>query len=33
MDIGCWWEIQKERDRYEDQAVGGWIMLKSVLGG
>jgi hypothetical protein len=24
--IGCWWESQRERDSYEDQNVGGWIL-------
>jgi hypothetical protein len=22
-----WWESQRERDHYEDQDVGGWIIL------
>jgi hypothetical protein len=26
--IGYWWESQKERDHWEDQDVGGWIILK-----
>jgi hypothetical protein len=26
--IGYSWESQKERDHYEDQDVGGWIILK-----
>jgi hypothetical protein len=26
-----WWEIQKERDHWEDQEVGGWTILKWVL--
>jgi hypothetical protein len=25
--IGCWWESQRERDRWEDQDVGGLIIL------
>jgi hypothetical protein len=25
--IGCWWEIQKERDHWEDQYVGRWTIL------
>jgi hypothetical protein len=28
MHIGYWWEIQKERDHWEDQDVGGWTILK-----
>jgi hypothetical protein len=31
MNIGFSWESQKERDHYEDQEVGGWIMLKWFL--
>jgi hypothetical protein len=31
MDIGYWWESQKERDHYEDQDVGGWTILKLIL--
>jgi hypothetical protein len=31
MHIGYWWESQKERDHYEDQDVGGWIILKQIL--
>jgi hypothetical protein len=23
-----WWESQKERDQWEGQDVGGWIILK-----
>jgi hypothetical protein len=26
-----WWEIQKERDHWEDQDVGGWTILKWIL--
>jgi hypothetical protein len=32
MHIGYWWESQKERDHWEDQDVGGWTILKMVLG-
>jgi hypothetical protein len=28
MRKGYWWESQRKRDRYEDQDVGGWIILK-----
>jgi hypothetical protein len=31
VHIGSWWEIQKERDRWEDQGVGGWTILKWIL--
>jgi hypothetical protein len=31
MQIGYWWEIWKERDHWEDQAVGGWTVLKWIL--
>jgi hypothetical protein len=31
MHIVYWWESQKERDHYEDQDVGGWIILKRIL--
>jgi hypothetical protein len=31
MHIGYWWEIQKERDHWEDQDVGGWTVLKWIL--
>jgi hypothetical protein len=27
MHIGYWWESQMERDHWEDQDVGGWILL------
>jgi hypothetical protein len=30
MHIGYWWEIQKERDYWEDQEVGGWAILKWI---
>jgi hypothetical protein len=29
--IGYWWEIQKERDHWEDQDVRGWTILKLIL--
>jgi hypothetical protein len=28
MPIGYLWEGQKERDYWEDEDVGGWIILK-----
>jgi hypothetical protein len=31
MLIDYWWEIQRERDRWEDHDVGGWIILGSIL--
>jgi hypothetical protein len=31
--MGYWWESQKERNHYEDQYVGGWIILKWILEG
>jgi hypothetical protein len=31
MHIGYWWESQKERDHYEDQDIGAWIILKYCL--
>jgi hypothetical protein len=31
MNTGYWWESRKERDQYEDQDVGGWIILKWIL--
>jgi hypothetical protein len=31
MHIGYWWEIQKERDHWEDQDVGGWTIIKLIL--
>jgi hypothetical protein len=27
MHKGYWWESQKERLHYDDQDVGGWIIL------
>jgi hypothetical protein len=29
--ICCWWESQKERDHWEDEDIGGWIILRWVL--
>jgi hypothetical protein len=26
-----WWGSQNERDHYEDQDIGGWIILKWIL--
>jgi hypothetical protein len=31
MYIGYWWERQKERDHYDDEDVGGWIIIKWIL--
>jgi hypothetical protein len=31
MNIGYWWESQKEIDHWEDQDVGGWTILKWIL--
>jgi hypothetical protein len=31
MNIGYRWDSQKERDHYEDQDVGGWIILSWIL--
>jgi hypothetical protein len=31
MHIGYWWESQKVRDRWEDQDVDGWTILKWIL--
>jgi hypothetical protein len=39
MHVGYWWEIQNERDHWEnqdhweDQDLGGWKILKCILGG
>jgi hypothetical protein len=30
--IVYWWENQTERDHWEDQDVGGWRILKWILG-
>jgi hypothetical protein len=29
--IGYWWESQREGGHYEDQNVGGWIILGWIL--
>jgi hypothetical protein len=29
--IGFWWEIQEERDHYEDSDVGGRTIFKWIL--
>jgi hypothetical protein len=31
MHRGYWWEIEKERDHWQDQNVGGWTILKWIL--
>jgi hypothetical protein len=31
MQIEYWWESQNKRDHYEDQVVGGWMILKLIL--
>jgi hypothetical protein len=31
MHIGYWWEIQKERDHWEDQDEGDSTILKLIL--
>jgi hypothetical protein len=28
---GMLWEMQKERDQFEDQSIGGWTILKWTL--
>jgi hypothetical protein len=33
MYIGYCWESQKEGDHWEDEDVGGWIILKWILEG
>jgi hypothetical protein len=31
IHVGYWLESQRERDRYEDQEVHGWITLRLIL--
>jgi hypothetical protein len=31
MHIEYWWEVQKERDHWENEDVGGWTILKWIL--
>jgi hypothetical protein len=31
MKIGFWCKSQKDRDSWEDQDVGGWIILKWII--
>jgi hypothetical protein len=31
MQIGYWYENQKEKDHWEDQDVGRWTILKWIL--
>jgi hypothetical protein len=31
MHRGYLWESQKEREHWEDQDVGGWILLKWII--
>jgi hypothetical protein len=31
MQIGDWWESQKEIDHWEDKDVDGWTILKLIL--
>jgi hypothetical protein len=28
---GCWWESQREEGHWEDQEVGGWIILGWIV--
>jgi hypothetical protein len=32
MHVGYWWGIQNKRDHWEDQDLGGWTILKWILG-
>jgi hypothetical protein len=29
--IGYWWESQRERDHYDDQDIGGWLILRLIF--
>jgi hypothetical protein len=31
VQIGYWWESQKERDHQEDRDVGGWTLIKWIF--
>jgi hypothetical protein len=31
MHTGYWWKNQNERGHYDDQDIGGWIILKWIL--
>jgi hypothetical protein len=31
IHVGYLWEIQKEREYWEDQDIGGWTILKWIL--
>jgi hypothetical protein len=28
MHVGYWWESQNEREHYQNQDIGGWIIFK-----
>jgi hypothetical protein len=30
--MGYWWESQKETDHWEEKDVGGWTILKQIIG-